>query len=82
MNVKLVGSLIAISIIACPLLYIFVGPALDASQLETLKVLGIIAGSSAFAEEISAGKYPQYANYCQQVPKFFSGKKYVNPCEQ
>ena len=47
MNVKLVGSLIAISIIACPLLYIFVGPALDASQLETLKVLGIIAGCSA-----------------------------------
>ena len=47
MNIKLVGSLIAISIIACPLLYIFVGPALDASQLETLKTLGIIAGCSA-----------------------------------
>ena len=46
MNVKLVGSLIAISIIACPLIYIFVGPTLDASQLETLKVLGIIAGCS------------------------------------
>lgn len=47
MNVKLVGSLIAVSIIACPLLYIFVGPALDASQLETLKILGYIAGGSA-----------------------------------
>ena len=47
MNIKLVGSLIAISIIACPLLYVFVGPTLDASQLETLKVLGIIAGCSA-----------------------------------
>ena len=47
MHIKLVGSLIAISIIACPLLYIFVGPALDASQLETLKTLGIIAGCSA-----------------------------------
>ena len=47
MNVKLVGSLIAISIIACPLLYIFVGPSLDASQLATLKVLGMIAGCSA-----------------------------------
>ena len=46
MNVKLVGSLIAISIIACPLMYFFVGPTLDASQLETLKVLGIIAGCS------------------------------------
>ena len=47
MNIKLVGSLIAVSIIACPLLYIFVGPALDASQMETLKVLGIIMGCSA-----------------------------------
>ena len=47
MNIKLVGTLIGISIIACPLLYIFVGPALDASQLETLKILGIIAGCSA-----------------------------------
>ncbi|MBP3203252.1 MAG: DUF1295 domain-containing protein [Bacteroidales bacterium] len=46
MNVKLVGSLIAISIIACPLLYIFVGPALDSAQVETLKLLGIIAGCS------------------------------------
>ena len=47
MNVKLVGSLIAISVIACPLLYVFVGPSLDASQLATLKVLGLIAGCSA-----------------------------------
>jgi len=47
MNVKLVGALVAVSVIACPLLYIFVGPALDASQLQTLKILGIIAGSSA-----------------------------------
>ena len=47
MNVKLVGTLIGISLIACPLLYIFVGPALDTSQLETLKLLGIIAGCSA-----------------------------------
>ena len=46
MNVKVVGSLIAVSIIACPLLYIFVGPALDASQLNTLKTLGIICGCS------------------------------------
>ncbi|MBR4524125.1 MAG: DUF1295 domain-containing protein [Bacteroidales bacterium] len=47
MNIKLVGTLIGISIIACPLLYIFVGPALDASQLETLKILGLITGGSA-----------------------------------
>lgn len=49
MNIKLVGSLISVSIIACPLLYIFVGPALDASQMETLKVLGMImCGSAVF----------------------------------
>ena len=47
MNVKLISSLLAVSLIACPLLYIFVGPALDAAQLETLKVLGIICGCSA-----------------------------------
>lgn len=47
MNVKLIGSLLAVSLIACPLLYIFVGPALDATQLETLKVLGIVCGCSA-----------------------------------
>ena len=101
MNIKLVGSLLIISLIACPLLYIFVGPALDATQLETLKILGIICGgsfrkltigggigiinwtiigalllivlfqgSSAFAEEISGAKYPEYADYCRQVPKF------------
>ena len=47
MNIKLVGTLIGISVIACPLLYIFVGPALDATQLQTLKTLGIIVGCSA-----------------------------------
>ena len=47
MNIKLISSLLAVSLIACPLLYIFVGPALDAGQMETLKVLGIICGCSA-----------------------------------
>ena len=47
MNVKLIGFLLAISLIACPLLYIFVGPALNPSQLETLKLLGLVAGCSA-----------------------------------
>ena len=47
MNVKLISSLLAVSLIACPLLYIFVGPALDAAQLETLKLLGLICGCSA-----------------------------------
>ena len=52
------------------------------SIIGALLLIVLFLGSSAFAEEISAGKYPQYANYCQQVPKFFPGKKYVNPCEQ
>ena len=47
MNVKLVGSLLAVSLIACPLLYVFVGPALDATQVETLRVLLAICGGSA-----------------------------------
>jgi len=47
MNIKLVGTLLLISLIACPLLYIYVGPALDPAQLQVLKVLGIIAGCSA-----------------------------------
>ena len=47
MNVKLIGSLLAVSLIACPLLYIFVGPALGPAQLETLKVLLWICGGSA-----------------------------------
>ena len=47
MNVKLVGTLLTISLIACPLLYFFVGPALDATQLETLKILLYICGGSA-----------------------------------
>ena len=47
MNIKLVGTLIGISLIVCPLLYIFVGPALDATQLETFKILLTITGCSA-----------------------------------
>ena len=47
MNVKLIGSLLAVSLIACPLLYVFVGPALDATQVETLRVLLAICGGSA-----------------------------------
>ncbi|NLZ19173.1 MAG: DUF1295 domain-containing protein [Bacteroidales bacterium] len=47
MNIPLMGTLIGLSIIVCPLLYIFVGPALDAVQLDVLKTLGIIAACSA-----------------------------------
>lgn len=47
MNVKLIGTILGISILACPLLYIFVGPALTDVQLNTLKTLSIIAVCSA-----------------------------------
>ncbi len=47
MNVKLIGALLIVSIVVCPLLYVFVGPALDASQLDTLKTLLILTGCSA-----------------------------------
>lgn len=46
MNVKLVGVLLAVSLIVCPLLYVFVGPAQDAAQLETFKLLLWICGGS------------------------------------
>ena len=44
MNIPLIGALLLLSLIVCPLLYIYVGPALDATQLSTLKTIGIIAG--------------------------------------
>lgn len=47
MNIKLIGSLLAVSLIACPLLYVYVGPELDPAQLETLKLLGLICCCSA-----------------------------------
>lgn len=47
MNIPLMSALLALSLIVCPLLYVYVGPSLDSTQLEALKVLGIIAGCSA-----------------------------------
>lgn len=47
MNIPLIATLLGLSLIVCPLLYIYVGPELDASQLSVLKTLGIIAGCSA-----------------------------------
>ena len=35
-----------------------------------LLLIVLFQGSSAFAEEISGAKYPEYADYCRQVPKF------------
>ena len=47
MNISLMATLLALSIIVCPVLYFTVGPALNETQLETLKILGIIAACSA-----------------------------------
>ena len=47
MNIPLMGTLLVLSIIVCPILYFTVGPALDETQLETLKILGIICACSA-----------------------------------
>ena len=47
MNVPLMGLLIGLSLIVCPILYFTVGPALDATQLSVLKTLLIIAACSA-----------------------------------
>ena len=47
MNIPLIATLLGLSLIVCPLLYIYVGPALDELQLSTFKTLGIIAACSA-----------------------------------
>ena len=47
MNIPLMGTLLLLSIVVCPVLYFTVGPALDASQLAALRILGIVAACSA-----------------------------------
>jgi steroid 5-alpha reductase family enzyme len=41
-----------------------------------LLLILLFLGSSAFAEKISAAKYPEYARYCSEVNKYFPGKRY------
>ena len=47
LNIPLMSTLLLLSLVVCPILYIYVGPALNALQIETLKTIGIIAGCSA-----------------------------------
>lgn len=47
MNIPLIGTLLLLSLVVCPLLYIYVGPALDTMQLSALKTIGIVAACSA-----------------------------------
>ena len=46
------------------------------SMIGALLLIVLFLGSSTFAEEISAGKYPEYAQYCRRVNRFFPGKRY------
>lgn len=45
-NIPLIGTLLLLSLIVCPLLYFYVGPELNAEQLSTLKTLGLICACS------------------------------------
>ena len=47
MNIPLMGALLVLSLVVCPILYVYAGPSLDAVQLDTLKVLVSIALCSA-----------------------------------
>jgi steroid 5-alpha reductase family enzyme len=47
LNIPLMATLLGLSIIVCPILYFTVGPMLDASQMEALRILLVIAGCSA-----------------------------------
>lgn len=46
------------------------------SMIGALLLIVLFMGSSVVGEEISASKYPEYKQYCQQVSKFFPGKRY------
>ena len=46
------------------------------SVIGALLLVVLFLGSSALGEQISGGKYPEYASYCDKVPKFFPGKKW------
>ena len=46
------------------------------SIIGALLLIVLFLGSSAFAEEISGSKYPEYARYCKEVSKFVPGKRY------
>ena len=46
MKTGLLATIIGLSVIACPILYFMAGPALDALQLETLKILATITACS------------------------------------
>lgn len=48
MKKAFMATIIGVSLIACPILYAMVGPQLNDLQLDTLRVLVMVAGASAF----------------------------------
>ena len=46
------------------------------SVIGALLLIVLFQGSSALAEEISSGKYPEYERYRTKVNRFFPGRKY------
>ena len=48
MKKALLALIIGLSVLACPVMYFLVGPALDEVQLDTLRLLLIVCGCSAF----------------------------------
>ncbi|MBR4755561.1 MAG: DUF1295 domain-containing protein, partial [Bacteroidales bacterium] len=46
------------------------------SMIGALLLIVLFQGSSSLAEEISSGKYLEYALYQAKVCRFFPGKKY------
>ena len=49
---------------------------LNWSLIGALLLIALFLGSSAFGEEISGSKYPEYARYRERVNKYFPGRKY------
>lgn len=46
------------------------------SIIGALLLIVLFMGSAMIGEEISGSKYPEYKEYCKEVPKFIPGKKY------
>ncbi|MFC3880521.1 DUF1295 domain-containing protein [Algoriphagus namhaensis] len=57
------------------------GQILNWSVVGCLLLLILFQGSSNFSEEISASKYPEYANYQKKVPRFIPGTGPASPEE-
>ena len=47
LNIPLIGTLLLISLVVCPILYVYVGPALDDRQLTVLNTLIVITACSS-----------------------------------